>query len=113
MVDGRQGLWRAVSVGEGSLTCLRCVYFEQAGLAGAHGVDGVVDDRQGTVDLVPTVTGEDEDADVSAGQVLLVGEPLVGSDEEFVLVAFGLVEELAVGEGVPVTFEGGVRLVVG
>lgn len=60
-------------VGGVVLTRSRCVYFEQAGLAGAHGVDGVVDGRQGAMYLVSTVPGDDEDADISAGQVLLVG----------------------------------------
>ena len=49
--------------------------------------------------MSPAISGDDEYSDVSAGQVLLVGDTLVGGDQQLVSLAFSLVQEFAVGEG--------------
>ena len=58
------------------------------------------------------VAGDDKYCNASAGQVLLVRDPLVGGDQQLVSVAFSLVQEFAVSERVSVALKGGVCLVV-
>ena len=51
--------------------------------------------------MSPAISGDDEYGDASAGQVLLVGNPLVCGDQELVSLAFSLVQEFTIGESVP------------
>ena len=69
-------------------------------------------DGNGVGHRLALVAGDDEYCNASAGQVLLVRDPLVGGDQQLVSVAFSLVQQFAVSERVPVALEGGVRLVV-
>ena len=82
------------------------------GFAGGHGVHDVVYDGNGVGHRLALVAGDDEYCNASAGQVLLVRDPLVGGGQQLVSVAFSLVQQFAVSERVPVALEGWVRLVV-
>ena len=90
------------SVGRGSVNRSRCVDFQNADLSRVHGVHCVVYRGQSAANVWPAISGDDEYSDVSAGQVLLVGDPLVGGDQQLVSLAFSLVQEFAVAESVPI-----------